>query len=168
MRSATAKKVRIKVGLNGVVVVLPEGRDDRDASAFVNDRRAWVPEQVARINKLHGVRRPSTQSGGEILFRGRAAPLRIVRSQTWRGSNKVAFDRDTNMVTVTCKPHHETQPARSLESWLRKQARLTIGQHVADVGKPLRRTPNRIYVMDSAQSGGTARRWAICRSTGGL
>jgi predicted metal-dependent hydrolase len=162
VRSTTAKKLRIKVGLNGVVVVLPKGRDDREAWAFVSDRRAWVAEQVARVAKLHGVCRPSRQSRQEILFRGEAVLLRIVRSQTWRGPNKVAFERDTNMITVTCKSDHEMQSTRSLESWLRKKARLIIEQHVADVGKRLKRAPNRIYVM------GQRTKWGNCSALGNL
>ena len=49
MRSPTAKKLRIKVGPDGVVVVLPEGRDDREASVFVSNQRVWVAEQLERV-----------------------------------------------------------------------------------------------------------------------
>ena len=39
VRSPTAKKLRIKVGPDGVKVVLPEGRNIREAAAFVADNR---------------------------------------------------------------------------------------------------------------------------------
>src|ERR1700722_4229295 len=61
VRSARAKKLRIKVGPVGVVVVLPKGRDDREASAFVNNPRAWVAEQLARVRQLQTLRRPSVR-----------------------------------------------------------------------------------------------------------
>ncbi len=160
MRSSTAKKLRIKVGLDGVVVVLPEGRDDREASAFVNHQCAWVAEQLARIRKLHGVRRPSVQGDEHILFRGEMVAVRVVRSGAWRAPNKVAFEHDT--ITVTCKTGSKTAPARSLENWLRRQARESIEQHIADVGRCLKRAPTGIYVM------GQRTKWGNCSALGNL
>jgi len=162
VRSATAKKLRIKVGLHGVVVVLPEGRDAEEASAFVSSQRAWVADQISRIGKLNGVRRPLVHGGEQILLQGDTVAVQIVRSHTWRAPNKVVFERDMNTITVTCKVDHKTEPTRSLEFWLRKQARLSIDQHVADVGKRLKRTPNRVYVM------GQRTKWGNCSALGNL
>ena len=55
VRSPKAKKLRIKVGPDGVVVVLPEGRDDREATAFISNQRAWVAEQLVRVHQLDGL-----------------------------------------------------------------------------------------------------------------
>lgn len=159
VRSPTAKKLRIKVGPDGIVVVLPEGRDDREATAFVCNQRAWVAEQLLRIRQLHALRRPSARNE-HMLFRGDTVALRVVRSQTWRAPNKVAIERDA--ITVTCKPASKTAPARSLENWLRKQARERIEQHIAEVSKRLRRAPNRIYVM------GQRTKWGNCSALGNL
>lgn len=145
VRSPKAKKLRIKVGPDGVVVVLPEGRDEREAKAFISNQHAWVAEQLVRVRQLHGLRRPPAQDNEHIPFRGDTVVVRIVRSQTWRAPNKVAIEHGA--ITVTCKPGSKTAPARSLENWLRKQARERIEQHIAEVGKRLKRAPNRIYVM---------------------
>jgi predicted metal-dependent hydrolase len=160
VRSPTAKKLRIKVGPDGVVVVLPEGRDDREAAAFIRNERAWVAEQLERIRQLRAVRRPSARDDAHTLFRGDIVVVRVVHSQTWRAPNKVAFERGA--ITVTCKPHSKTAPARSLENWLRKQARARIEQHIAEVGKRLKRAPNRIYVM------GQRTKWGNCSVLGNL
>jgi predicted metal-dependent hydrolase len=160
VRSPTAKKLRIKIGPNGVVVVLPEGRDDREATAFISSQRAWVAEQLARIRQLDVLRRPSAQNDEHILFRGDTVAVRVVRSQTWPAPNKVAIVRDT--ITVTCKSGGKTAPASSLENWLRKQARERIEQHISEVGKRLKRTPNRIYVM------GQRTKWGNCSALGNL
>jgi predicted metal-dependent hydrolase len=160
VRSPTAKKLRIKVGPDGVVVVLPEGRDDREASAFVNNQRVWVAEQLARVRQLQTLRRPSVRDDEQILFRGDTVAVRVVRSQTWRAPNRVAFEH--NRITITCKPENKTEPARSLENWLRKQARERIEQYIAEVSKRLKRAPNSIYVM------GQRTKWGNCSVLGNL
>src|SRR5215470_17158316 len=92
VRSSTAKKLRIKVGPDGVVVVLPDGRDDREAAAFVANNQAWVAEQLARSRKLQAARRPQTQAKGQLLFRGELIAVRVLHSAQWRGPNKVTLD----------------------------------------------------------------------------
>jgi predicted metal-dependent hydrolase len=160
VRSPRAKKLRIKVGLDGVVVVLPEGRDDREATAFISNQRAWVAEQLVRVRQLRALRRPSARNDEHILFRGETVAVQVVRSQTWRAPNKVSIEQSG--ITVTCKPGSKTAPARSLENWLRKQARERIEQHIAEVGKRLKRVPNRIYVM------GQRTKWGNCSALGNL
>jgi predicted metal-dependent hydrolase len=160
VRSPTAKKLRIKVGLNGIVVVLPKGRDDHEATAFISSQRAWVSEQLVRIRQLHALRRPSTRDDEHILFRGDTVAVRVVRSQTWRAPNKIAIEHGA--ITITCKRNSQTTPVRSLENWLRKQARERIEHHIAEVGKRLKRVPNRIYVM------GQRTKWGNCSPLGNL
>ena len=158
MRSPKAKKLRIKVGPDGVVVVLPEGRDDREATAFISNQRAWVAEQLVRVHQLDGLRRRSAQDDEQILFRGDTVALRVVHLQAWRAPNKVAIEQGA--ITVICKPGSKTALARSLENWLRKQARERIEQHIAEIGKRLKRAPNRLYVM------GQRTKWGNCSALG--
>jgi predicted metal-dependent hydrolase len=160
VRSRTAKKLRIKVGPDGVVVVLPEGRDDREASAFISDQGAWVAGQLKRLSQLHALRRPSVRDDEHILFRGETVGVRVVRTQTWLAPNKVAYEHNT--ITVTCNPGSKTTPARSLENWLRRQAHRIIEQHIVEVCKRLNRTPNRVYVMDQRT------KWGNCSAQGNL
>lgn len=160
VHSPTAKKLRIKVGPDGVVVVLPEGRDDREATAFVDNQRAWLSGQLTRVRQLHALRRPLVRDDEHILFQGDKVAVRVVRSQNWRAPNKVAIKHDA--ITVTCNPGSKTAPARSLENWLRKQARERIAQHITEVGKRLKRAPNRIYVM------GQRTKWGNCSALGNL
>jgi predicted metal-dependent hydrolase len=160
VRSRRAKKLRIKVGPDGIIVVMPEGRDDRDATTFIRNQRTWVAEQLVRVRKLQALRRPSARDDEHTLFRGDTVPVRIVHSETWRAPNKVSIEHGA--ITVICKAGNKTAPARSLENWLRKQVRERIEQHIADVARRLKRAPNRVYVM------GQRTKWGNCSTLGNL
>lgn len=160
VRSPAAKKLRIKVGPEGVVVVLPEGRGAHEAKAFISDQRAWVSEQLARVRRLQELRRPAKRDHGRILFRGESVPVRELRSDHWHAPNKVTLN--DGAITITCRPSSKTPPARSLENWLRKQARERIAQYIADIEKRVKRAPNRIYVM------GQRTKWGNCSALGNL
>lgn len=160
VHSRTAQKLRIKVGPDGIMVVLPNGRTSQEAVKFIENQRTWVREQLARVRKLDAVRRTSAREPAHILFRGEIVPVHVVRSLSRRAPNKVvAAD---NAITVTCSLGSNTTPARSLENWLRKQARKIIDQHIADLRKRLRRAPKRVYVM------GQRTKWGNCSALGNL
>ena len=76
------------------------------------------------------------------------------------GAEKIAYEHNT--ITVTCNPGSKTAPARSLENWLRRQARGIIEQHIVEVCKRLKRAPNRVYVMDQRT------KWGNCSAQGNL
>lgn len=160
VRSPAARKLRIKVGLEGVVVVLPEGRDADEATNFVADNRVWVAEQLTRIRRLHTLRRLAARDNGRVLYRGESLPVRVLRSDSWCAPNKVALD--DGAITITCGLNGKTPPPRSLENWLRRQARKRIEQHIADIEKRMKRAPNRIYVM------GQRTKWGNCSGLGNL
>lgn len=160
VRSSAAKKLRIKVGLDGIKVVLPEGRDSSEAAAFVADNRDWVAEQLERTHKLLAARRPERCANGRIAFRGEIVAVSVVCSDDWHGPNKVALDGAT--ITITCARGSKTPARRSLENWLRKQARERIDQHVVEMAKRLKRVPNRIYVMAQRT------KWGNCSALGNL
>ncbi|WP_186027691.1 M48 family metallopeptidase [Burkholderia gladioli] len=160
VRSSTAKKLRIKVGPDGIKVVLPEGRGSREAATFLADNLAWVAEQLARTRKLLALRRPEKRAHGRILFRGDEVAVRVVCPKHWRAPNKVMLE--AGVITITRRSDNATAVGRSLENWLRKQARERIEQHVAETAKRLKRAPNRIYVM------GQRTKWGNCSALGNL
>jgi predicted metal-dependent hydrolase len=160
VRSSTAKKLRIKVGPDGIKVVLPEGRGTHEAAAFLAENLAWVAEQLARTRKLLALRRPEKRAHGRILFRGDEVMVRVVRVNHWRAPNKVVLKG--GVITITRKSDNGTAAGKSLENWLRKQARERIEQHVAETAKRLKRVPNRIYVM------GQRTKWGNCSALGNL
>jgi len=160
VRSSVAKKMRIKVGPDGVKVVLPKGRDDSEAAAFVVKNGAWVAQQLERTRKLLAARIPRKRPDGCILFRGETVAARVVVAEQRRAPNKV--EKESNAITITIGPRCKTPASRSLENWMRKQARERIEHYVSVVGKRLKRRPNRIYIMDQRT------KWGSCSALSNL
>jgi predicted metal-dependent hydrolase len=158
--SKAARKLRIRVRPDEVEVVLPEGREPHEAVAFLEANHAWVIGQLSRARRLQSARRPDTRLPGQVLFRGEPVPVRVTRSALWRAPNRVTLENGE--ISITCAAIASTPPARSLENWLRKQARERIEAHIAPIGKRLKRHPGRIYVM------GQRTKWGNCSGLGNL
>jgi len=154
VRSKAARRMRIRVGLNGVEVVQPDGRNGEDVASFLVANQAWVLDQIERAKRLRGVRRPGEKMAGEILFRGKPTRVRITETDTHARANLVQL-LDGEIV-VFRGMRAETSAARSLENWLRKQARAAIEVHLTIVTARLRQHPNRVYVM------GQRTKWGNC------
>src|SRR5262245_10152096 len=77
VRSKAARKLRVRVGPNGVEVVQPSTRDGEDASEFLAANRTWLLDQLERAERLRGVYRTTRRRAGEFLFRGEPTPVRI-------------------------------------------------------------------------------------------
>ena len=160
VHSQAAKKLRIKVRLDGIDVVVPENRANQEAIAFVTENRDWVIEQLERARTLRALRRPEKKTPGMLLFDGELIPVNVVRSNSWGAPNKIVL-QDGN-VSLTCGQDSQTPLARSLENWLRKKARERVLRIVVDIGKRLNREPNRIYIMEQRT------KWGNCSAIGNL
>lgn len=158
--SRAARKLRIKVKPHGIEVVVPEGRTGEEALAFVTANQDWAVEQLARARGLVALRRPEMRSRGEVLFRGSPLPVHVIRSEGWRAPNRVLLG--DGRISITCGPGSSTSPGRSLENWLRKQARESIEQHLSALAKRVKRSPARVYVMDQRT------KWGNCSALGNL
>ncbi len=156
VRSRAARKLRIRVGLNGVEVVQPSGRKHEDVSAFLNQNAPWILDQLRRVEGLHGVRRPEQRKTGEVLFRGEPTRVRIEATLTRAHGNAVALV--DGEIVIRCGAGSRTPVARSLENWLRGQARTEIEKQLAGITARIRRYPQRIYVMAQRT------KWGNCSS----
>ncbi|MFZ1643555.1 MAG: SprT family zinc-dependent metalloprotease [Candidatus Contendobacter sp.] len=156
IRSKAAKRLRVRVGPAGVEVVQPAAQRVGAVEAFLHANDQWIIAQLERIERLYPVRRPHASASGEILYRGAPTPVQIMDHAHRQGPAKVIFEQDRLMIIRGRESR--TAPAKTLENWLRKQARTAIEQHVAVVAGQLRRTPRTIYIMDQRT------RWGSCSS----
>jgi len=154
VRSRAARKLRIRVGPNGVEVVQPAERNSADISAFLDRNGAWVLGQLRRVDRFRNVWRSEPRRVGEILFRGEPTKVRIESIHTRAHGNRVDFIGGE--IVVRRGPASRTPVERSLESWLRRQARAEIEKHLAAVTTRLRQSPRRLYVM------GQRTKWGNC------
>ena len=160
VRSSTARKLRLRVGPNGVEVVQPSTRNGEDVSAFLDRNEAWILGQLQRVERLRAVRRPAQRRVGEILFRGEPTRIRIETARIRGRGNAVKLANGE--IIVACGARSQTPVARSLENWLRKQARGEIEKQLATVTARIRRQPRRIYIM------GQRTKWGNCSTQGNL
>lgn len=152
--STAGRKLRIRVGPEGVTVVKPRERTCDEVKDFLIDHQRWILDQVDRLQRLRGLRRPEEKVVGEILLRGQPTRVLLKRVNTRARGNHTRLEG--NEIVVQTGENSRTPPARSLELWLRRQARSVIESHLAVLTPQLGQEPNRIYVM------GQRTKWGNC------
>ena len=153
--SRSARKLRVRVGINGIEVVQPVDRSDADVMSFLNCNGAWILNQLQRVERLRTIRVPERQLG-EILFRGERTSVRIEEMRTRQRENRVTFV--DGEIVVQKSSGSKIPASRSLENWLRREARAEIDKHLGIVTARLRQSPGRIYIM------GQRTKWGNCSS----
>lgn len=118
IRSKAAKTLRVRVGPAGVEVVQPAAQRASAVEAFLHANDQWIIAQLERIERLHPVRRPQINEGGEILYRGTPTPVQVMDHIHRQGPAKVVFEQER--LLIIRGPESRTSPAQSLENWLRK------------------------------------------------
>jgi predicted metal-dependent hydrolase len=160
MASQKAEKMRIRIGLDGMDVIRPIGRDGSEVAGFLEANHGWIIHQLDRIERMRRVRVPLRQDRLSILYRGERTTVSIESKPRRRSTNKVVLDGDKLLVVRGADS--TTAPAQSLENWLRKQARQALNAHLAVVLPRLSADPGRIYVMDQRT------KWGNCSALGNL
>lgn len=144
VRSRTAHHLRVRVGPRGIEVVRPLAREPQEVTAFLQANRAWITDQMARVQRLRSVRRAGRGRAGEILFRGEPTQVQIAFDALRRGANRVGFEN--GQIAAQCGPAG-APPAASLANWLRREAKRAIQAHLDVVTARLKRRPQKVYVM---------------------
>jgi predicted metal-dependent hydrolase len=146
VRSQTARKLRVRVGPDGVEVVQPRARNGAEAAAFLAANGSWLLDQLDHAEQRRGIRRTMRHRVGEILFKGEPTRVRIEATQSRTAGNAVRFT--DGEIVVSRGLRSRTSVARSLELWLRREARRAIAGHLPVVMARLGLWPHRLYVMD--------------------
>lgn len=146
VQSTTVRKLRIRVGPSGIEVLQPATRDELAVAEFLAANASWVLDQLDRVEKMRSVCVFTAKPFAEISLRGNPTTIRI-ESTGWRGAGNTVRYLDGEIV-VSRGPCSRTVVARSLERWLRREARRGIEQHLAAVAGRLGQRPRRVYIMD--------------------
>jgi predicted metal-dependent hydrolase len=156
VRSKAARKLRVRVGPNGVEVIQPYTRNGEELSDFLAKNSEWIVTELKRVEKLRSVRKRLPSRVGEILYRGESTPIRVKRTVTRANGNAVRWLNGELVVSVG--PCSRTSPARSLELWLRRDARREIERQIECILPRIRDRPERLFVM------GQRTKWGNCSS----
>lgn len=154
IESKSAKKLRVRVGIDGIAVVLPEGRNYLEIEMFLKSSRDWIMNQLERVERLRLVRKPLFKNEGAILFRGVMTPTKVEGKARRKGTNKV-FNED-GQLKIILGMQSNTSAAESLENWLRKKAKEEIRKQIDLLTAKLGKYPHKIYVM------GQKTKWGNC------
>jgi len=156
VRSKTAHRLRIRVGVGGVEVVQPVARSTEDLDNFLKSNQNWIVRQIDRAKRIGSVRKTATKGRNEILLRGVLTPVHVEKVMRRRGTNKVIFAHGT--LSLLRGMASRTAPVKTLENWLRQQARFEIHRQLEVLAAKLRRFPRRVYIM------GQRTKWGNCSS----
>lgn len=156
LASRSACKLSVRVGPDGVEVVCPNGRDANHVLEFLVTNAGWILNQLDRADALRTVRRVTHSAFGQILFRGEPTRIRIEAKPSGHAGNSVRAVHGE--IVVSRGPRSRTAVARSLELWLRRQAREAIHTHLARITARIGSRPVHVYVM------GQRTKWGNCSS----
>jgi hypothetical protein len=145
-RSPTARKLRVRVGPSGIEVIQPAARPRKAVTEFLRSNQGWLLGQVDRVSRLGDICRTSKKRANEILLRGIVTPVRIEPVSHKRRENRVIHNNGE--IVIRRGPDSRTPPNRSLENWLRHEARREIEDQMSVITTKLKRLPNRVYVMN--------------------
>jgi predicted metal-dependent hydrolase len=143
--SRTARRLRLRVGLNGVEVVRPANRAEAEVFAFLDKNEDWILDQLKRVERLRKIR-VTERCVGKILFRGAPTGIRVEETAAKSRGNDVSFVGGE--IVVRLGMGSITPVERSLKNWLRRQARAEIERHLDAVTTRLRKRHRRIYIME--------------------
>jgi predicted metal-dependent hydrolase len=152
--SRFATKLRVRVGVAGVEVIRPEARGETEVSDFLRTNAAWIVSQLERVEGFRSIRRPRQSETGQILFRGESTTVSIAEEIDRTGANRI--DYDAGRLVILRSSTSGTPPAKSLENWLRKQARTEIFSHLETLTGRLKREPGKVLIM------GQRTKWGNC------
>lgn len=142
------------MGLRGIEVVHPLECKEGEIANFLRVNEKWLINQMKRVESFRAVRKPIQKKETEIFYRGEHVPVFIREAPHRQGANQVFMEG--SCIVIIKGGTSQTAPKKSLENWLRKQARIEIERQLENVTSRLKRFPNQIYIK------GQRTKWGNC------
>jgi len=152
-RSRGAKRTRVRVGPQGVQVILPASLAEARAEEVLKRNSDWVMEQLAFVKRSSSLRRSESDSNG-FLLRGKQVLVKQVKSPNSSRSSSVEFDSGV----VYVKSRSPQTALKALELWLRREAKSDIASRLSERAVEIGRRPNRVYIMSQRTKWGNCSR----------
>ena len=160
IRSREARRLMVRVGPRGVEVVRPDSRSEGDIAPFLHRNEAWILRQIQRTTRLRPVFQQVRTSHSEILLHGEVVFVQMRQISEQRGQNRVV--PQGHKLVIQCGKGSRTPPRRTLENWLRKEARREININLQNVLPRLKKSRGRLYIMAQRT------KWGNCSAMGNL
>jgi predicted metal-dependent hydrolase len=160
VESKNGRKLRVRVGPQGMDVIHPRARPAEQIRAFLLTNERWILNQLKRVETFSGLRKRQIKVPSQILLRGKPTGIVVLESTNRGRGNKVVLNG--RALLVLKGKASRTDPAKSLEYWLRRQAKSEINAQLRQVTPLLKRSPHKLFVMEQRT------KWGNCSRLGNL
>ena len=122
--SSSATKLRVRVGIAGIEVIQPEGRDDEDVLSFLQANSVWIIDQLDRVERFRNIRRPKQRMAGRMLFSANYSPFKSKRTRSLPGRIVLSTIRIEFPFAEVFHPLHRRHEHLKIGSESRRASRL--------------------------------------------